>query len=93
MIGKEVDEQETQTNEEDLMLTTVDNPYDPKSDYDKWRSWDLERGYNTEEYIARLLYLNEPNLDIDDEFSVNVATNEAVRSILDNDDNNLYVLK
>lgn len=36
-------------------LTTVDNPYDPITEYDKWNSWDRLR-YGTEQYLARVCY-------------------------------------
>ena len=29
------------------VLTTLDNPYDPHEDYDKWSIWDEENGYYT----------------------------------------------
>lgn len=38
----------------DDMITTIDNPYDPKEDFSKWYQWDIENGYNTSEYVARL---------------------------------------
>ena len=40
--------------DEDVMLTTMDNPFSPIDDYDQWRIWDIEHGYNTEDLIARL---------------------------------------
>ena len=33
------------------MLTTVDNPYDPYTQYDEWLSYDEQAGYNTNEAI------------------------------------------
>lgn len=54
------------------MLTTTDNPYSPWTDYDKWYRWDIDNGYNTPSYIARIaeylevklkdLHLNEDEL-------------------------------
>ena len=35
------------------MLTTVDNPYDPLSQYEKWLAYDLQR-YNTNALLARI---------------------------------------
>lgn len=40
--------------DKDLMLTTYDNPYNPKVDYDKWRNWDIDNDYCTEALIDRL---------------------------------------
>ena len=40
---------------EDMMLTTSDNPFDPHTDYESWLDWDQSHGYYTNEYIARLM--------------------------------------
>nr|DAM92142.1 MAG TPA: hypothetical protein [Caudoviricetes sp.]DAR94812.1 MAG TPA: hypothetical protein [Caudoviricetes sp.]DAW05954.1 MAG TPA: hypothetical protein [Caudoviricetes sp.]DAY04134.1 MAG TPA: hypothetical protein [Caudoviricetes sp.] len=37
------------------MLTTEDNPFDPWTQYDLWREWDISHGYNLESYIATLM--------------------------------------
>lgn len=77
--------------EADLVLTTIDNPFDPKTDYLKWKQWDEESGYFTERYVARLLMM-EPNFDIDDELGSVQLTNKVIIDILENDPTNLYVL-
>lgn len=46
------------------VLTTIDNPYNPKEDFTKWYQWDTQNGYNTSEYIGRLANYGE---DDDDE--------------------------
>lgn len=76
--------------EQDVMLTTTDNPFNPKKDYDKWKQWDQDNGYNTENYLARLV-MNAVE-DIDDEFAVEQATNEAMRDIVEFDVLGIYVL-
>ena len=48
--------------DEDSMLTTLDNEFNPKTDFDKWLNEDRELGYNTNEYISRLA-----NFDYDDD--------------------------
>lgn len=74
-----------------LVLTTKDNPYNPKEDYYNWKMWDVENGYNTEEYIARLLIM-ETTYDLDDELIVNQLTNKVVNEILENDTLEVYKL-
>lgn len=73
------------------VLTTIDNPYNPKTDYDNWKTWDEDNGYDTEAFVARLL-ANEEDFDIDDEISVDTLTNKVFTEILEHDVLNVYVL-
>lgn len=45
---------DTDTHPE-YMLTTVDNPYDPFTQWDEWYAWDLNAGYNTPGLLARVV--------------------------------------
>lgn len=36
------------------MITTFDNPYDPRTDFRAWYLWDVQRGYHTCAYLARV---------------------------------------
>ena len=42
------------TNPE-IAVTTTDNPYNPLTDYDRWDNYDRAQGYNTSEYLARVV--------------------------------------
>lgn len=37
-----------------VMLTTVDNPFNPLTDWDDWYNYDESKGYYTSEYLARI---------------------------------------
>lgn len=76
---------------DDLVLTTIDNPYNPKIDYDKWQQWDEDNGYNTESFIARLIDIDEL-IDIDDELRLAERKVKVINEILENDVLNIYVL-
>lgn len=39
----------------EIALSTSDNPYDPLTDYDRWEAYDRQQGYNTSEYLARIV--------------------------------------
>lgn len=39
----------------EYMLTTIDNPYDPFTQYDEWEAYDKSMGYYTSEYLARIV--------------------------------------
>lgn len=38
-----------------VMLTTVDNPFNPLTDWDDWYNYDESKGYYTSEYLARII--------------------------------------
>lgn len=38
-----------------VMVTTIDNPYDPRTDFLAWNNWDIDHGYHTTAYLARVL--------------------------------------
>ena len=40
-------------------LTTVDNPFDPFDEFDAWMEWDRSAGYNTSDYLGRIVITSE----------------------------------
>lgn len=87
----EVEEELLSNPEDELMLSTSDNPYNPKTDYEKWRRWDVDNGYNTEEYLSRLTDVPD-DVDMDDDITISKLVNQAVQDILDNDEHGIYIL-
>lgn len=45
--------------ENEIMLTTVDNPFNPFDNFDSWLLFDKEKGYNSCERLARLLQITD----------------------------------
>ena len=73
----------------ELMLTTYDNPYNPKIDYDKWRNWDIENDYCTEALMDRLT--NIPN-DVEDPVTIHDIMLKTMLSIAEDDPLQMYRL-
>ena len=61
--------------ETEYRLTTIDNPYNPFTDFEQWFMFDTEKGYNTCGYLARL------TANISDELTEQETTREINRAI------------
>ena len=64
---------------EAVMLTTVDNPYDPFTQFDDWLSFDRSKGYFTNEYLARIAKTSDELSETDEQLAIQTAINEIVR--------------
>ena len=67
-------------------LTTVDNPYDPFDEFDQWFEWDHSSGYDTSDYLGRIV-LTSPDLP---EGLENEAISDAIDEILEENGTELY---
>ena len=68
------------------MLTTFDNPFNPFDDFKHWFEFDVENGYYSCSYLARIA-------QIEDDFSeeeANAEIERAIDEIVDNDFLNIY---
>lgn len=72
--------------ENDYMLTTFDNPYNPYDKFDEWLMFDIEKGYNTCSYLARIANLSDDMTQKEEEDEIQRAIDE----IMDNDFLNIY---
>lgn len=68
----------TDTSTPAYMLTTVDNPYSPFTQYRQWLVWDDTRGYNTGGLLARILVTSDELSDADQAVARNNAIDEVV---------------
>ena len=60
------------------MLTTLDNPFDPFLDFDRWYSFDVEKGYHTCGYLARIANSSDDLSDAEQEYEQEAAIDEIV---------------
>ena len=72
-------------------LTTVDNPHSPVTEFDKWYACDKELGYNTCEYLNRVVEKNTKDYEALSQFERNAAVNAAIDEILNEDLLGIYV--
>ena len=72
--------------ETEYRLTTKDNPFNPFTQFDKWFLFDVEKGYNTCGYLARIL--NE-GASSDDNSAQEIE--DAIDEIIRNDFMNIYL--
>ncbi len=70
----------------DCMLTTFDNPYDPFDQFTLWLMFDKEKGYNSCEYLARIIQLSD---DLTEK-EVQEETERAIDEIIMFDPLNIY---
>lgn len=69
-----------------VALTTIDNPYDPITDFDNWYLYDEQNGYHTSSYLARLIKDSD---DVDPAF-MEFQKEQAIDEILTMDQSGFY---
>ena len=61
-----------------VMLTTIDNPFNPFTEFDKWLEFDRSKGYFTCEYLARIVATSDELSDEDQRIAIETAIDEIV---------------
>lgn len=61
------------------MLTTIDNPFDPIKQFDQWFMFDVEKGYNSSAYLARIARTSEQLSDSENESEIERAIDEIIK--------------
>lgn len=73
-------------NNNEYMITTFDNPFNPFYQFDEWLLFDNMKGYNTCGHLARLI---ETSDDLTDK-EIDGLTSEAIDFMIENDALNIY---
>lgn len=73
-------------NNPTIMLTTIDNPFNPFTQYDEWEAFDLGHGYCCNAYVARMASYS---LDLT-ESEMEEAAQQAIMQIVYEDVTGLY---
>ncbi len=61
-----------------VMLTTIDNPFDPFEQFSKWKAFDEAKGYNTCSYLARIAKTGNELSEVDEALAIEQAIDEIV---------------
>lgn len=64
---------------EEFMLTTLDNPFNPFTDYDEWYRYDVDKGYNTASYLARIAKISNDLSEEDEAIAIDLAMDEITK--------------
>ena len=59
-------------------LTTFDNPFDPIDQFDSWFQYDIEKGYNTCERLARFANTSDQLTEKENNEEIERAIDEIV---------------
>ena len=63
----------------EYMLTTVDNPFDPFTQWDEWFMWDQTAGYHTPGLLARVARTSDELSEADQHLAIQQAIDEVVQ--------------
>lgn len=61
------------------MLTTVDNPYNPFTEWDEWYAFDARQGYHTPSFLARIANSSDELSEADQTLAIQLAIGEIAR--------------
>ena len=62
-----------------VALTTVDNPFDPIDQFDSWYSFDMDKGYSTCSFLARIARTSDQLSDEENDREVERAIDEIIK--------------
>lgn len=60
------------------MLTTVDNPFDPFTQWREWYSWDETAGYHTTSFLARIVVTSTELSEEDQQLALEQGIDEII---------------
>lgn len=60
-------------------LTTKDNPFDPFDQFDSWYQYDMDMGYGTCSYLARIARTSDQLTEEENDREIERAINEIIK--------------
>ena len=62
-----------------VALTTVDNPFNPVTQFDEWYNFDMDKGYNSCAYLDRVAHVSDSFSDEENDREVERAIDEIIK--------------
>lgn len=62
-----------------VALTTIDNPFDPFEQFTSWFLFDVEKGYNSSDYLARIAKTSDALSDEENTDELERAIDEIIQ--------------
>lgn len=69
-----------------IAITTLDNPFNPFTEFTSWLMYDNDKGYGTVDYLGRIAKVSDELSDEDNE----IETERAIDDIIRLDPLNIY---
>ncbi len=67
------------TEPTEYMLTTVDNPFNPFTEFEEWLDYDTRMGYNTASFLDRIAKVSNELSQPDQAIAIRNAIDEIVQ--------------
>ena len=65
--------------ENEFVLTTIDNPFDPFEDFTSWFLFDVGKGYNSCSYLARIAKISDDMTEQEVSAEIERAIDEIIK--------------
>ena len=65
-------------------ITTIDNPYDPFTQFELWLAYDLEKGYNSCAYLSRVTLTSDQMSSKEEEEEIERGIDEIIKHDVQN---------
>ncbi len=60
-------------------LTTIDNPFNPFTQFDQWFRFDSDKGYNSSQYLDRIARTSDQLSETENDAEIERAIDEIIK--------------